>query len=291
MSASNKIKPIIFLLISMLVVASGNTQPYLDLAQLSYHTSPGSDPKEFKHLRAQANLPIIFKDSSIFLFNPIWEERWIKVQETDTRSHYRGAIAWFTYTRRMGKKWEGMLAYIPRFNGEPEVQFKMGYQTGGAFLFTYKKRPGLSYKFGLFYNDEFFGNFFMPLLGIDWKINKRQRLFGVFPGYGTYENRISKTLAWGGNFRTFTNSYKIYKQPGSAQTADYIRINDNQLGAYLDAYLSPKIVLNIETGYSIMRKLSKGVTKTEENYTVSEHDGLYIRATLQYRIRFDDSPK
>jgi hypothetical protein len=287
MHAPTNIKIMVFLLISHLSIAISQAQPYLDLAQASYHTSSGSDPKEFEHFRAQANLPVIFKDSSIFLFNPIWEQRWLKIKESDTRSQYRGLVAWFTYTKRLGKKWESMLAIIPRFNGESEVQFKEGYQTGGAFLFTYKKRPGLAYKFGLYYNNEFFGNFFMPLLGIDWKINDRQRLFGVFPGYVTDENRISKKIYWGGNFRTFTNSYKLYNPPGSLQTLDYIRIDDNQLGAYLDFYLTPKIVFNVESGYSIMRKLSKGVTKSDEKYTVSEHDGIYLRATLQYRMRFE----
>ncbi len=275
------------LFLAFLSISIAKAQPYLDAAQISYHNSPGGEPKEFQHLRAQVNVPIVFKDSSIFLFNPIWEERWMKIYETSDRQHYRGLISWFTYTKRFGKKWETMAAFIPRFNGEPEVQFKEGFQAGAALLFTYKKRPGLSFKFGGYYNSEFFGPFFWPLFGLDWKINNKQRLFAILPAYATYEYRINKILSWGANFRTFTNSYKVYNPPQSSIKLDYTRFNDNQLGAYMDLYLTPKIVASAEGGYSIMRKIETGQTKDSEPLILSKHDGAYFRLAVQYRLRFD----
>jgi Domain of unknown function (DUF6268) len=277
-------KILIILLFSSYTTAA---QPYLDAAQISYHSSPGGEPKEFTHLRAQVNVPIIFKDSSILLFNPIWEERWLKPYEVSNRQHYRGLISWVSYTKRFGTKWETMLAFIPRFNGEPEVQFKEGFQAGVVLLFSYKTRPGLTFKFGGYYNTEFFGPFFWPLLGIDWKINSKQRLFGILPSYATYEYRISKKLSWGGNFRTYTNSYKVYNPPGQSVNADYTRFNDNQVGAYMDFYLTPKIVANVEGGYSIMRRIESGTSKDAEPFIISEHDGAYFRLSVQYRLRFD----
>ncbi len=275
------------LYLCLLVSGSLEAQPYLDLGQLMYHNSPGKDPAHFEHIRAQINLPVIFKDSSIFLVNPIWEERWVQAQEQSQRYHLRGLITWMTYTRRLGEKWEGMVAFIPRWNGQPEIQFKDGFQPGGAVLVTYKKRPGLTVKLGLYYNKEFFGNFFMPLAGIDWKINSRQRLFGILPGYMTYEYLINSKIAWGGNFRTFTNSYKLIDKTPVDDPTSFIRIDDNQLGAYLDFYATKKIVINLEGGYSIMRKVRAGVNRKDNMYDLSTHDGLYVKACLQYRLRFD----
>jgi hypothetical protein len=271
------------LIILLFFSITAKTQPYLDAAQISYHNSPGGEPKEFQHLRAQVNVPYIFKDSSIFLFNPIWEERWLKPYESSDRQHYRGLISFMSFTKRFGTRWETTIAFIPRFNGEPEVQFKDGFQAGGVLLFTYKKRPGLSFKFGGYYNTEFFG----PLLGIDWKINSKQRLFAVLPSNATYEYRISKKLSWGGNFRTFTNSYKVYNPPGTSVPLDYTRFNDNQLGAYMDLYLTPRIVASGEAGYSITRSVESGVTKDSEPFIISKHDGAYFRLAVQYRLRFD----
>jgi hypothetical protein len=275
------------LIISLFFAITTKAQPYLDAAQISYHNSPGGEPKEFQHLRAQVNVPIIFKDSSIFLINPIWEERWMKIYETSNQQHYRGLISWFTFTKRFGKKWETMIAFIPRFNGEPEVQFNEGFQAGAAVLFTYKRHPGLSFKFGGYYNSEFFGPFFWPLLGLDWKINNKQRLFAILPAYATYEYRINKKLSWGGNFRTFTNSYKVSDPPLAPTSYDYTRFNDNQVGAYMDFYLTPRIVASAEGGYSIMRRIETGETKDSEPIVISKHDGAYFRLAIQYRIRFD----
>jgi hypothetical protein len=273
----------------LLLAGSVEAQPYLDVSQVMYQNSPGGDPKKFQHLRAQLNLPYVFKDSSIFVFNPIWEERWLQISEVDRPYHLRGFITWFTYSKRIGQKWETMLAFIPRWNGETSIQFKEGFQAGAAILGTYKQRPGLSYKFGLYYNKEFYGNLFVPLLGLDWKINSRQRLFGILPGYFTYENRVTRKISWGGNFRTFTNSYKILSDNNSGDPTSFIRIDDNQLGAYLGYYVTPKLVGNVELGYSIMRKVRSGVNSKDDMVYLSRHDGFYIRAVFQYRLRFDKS--
>jgi len=279
--------PKLFLL--LILTPAISAQPYLDLGQVAYSASPGGDPKTFNHLRAQVNIPLVFKDSSNFIFNPIWEERWIQISEQSEKLRLRGFITWFTYSRSLAEKWSAMIAFIPRWNGEPDVQFSKGFQVGGALLMTYEKRPGLQFKFGMYYNREFWGNFFMPLLGLDWTINKKQRLFGVLPGYFTYENRLSKRISWGGNFRTFTNSYKLGNTFSLPPVSDFIRIDDNQLGAYTDVYLTPKLALTAEAGYSILRKVRAGYGKTskEEYIVMSNNSAPYFRVTLQYRIRLD----
>jgi Domain of unknown function (DUF6268) len=284
-------------LISLLFAAlAGNfysiqAQPYLDLAQGMFSTSPGSNgqPKKFNHLRAQANLPIISKkDSSYFLINPIWDQRWI--QETETSKEYavQGLITWFNYSRNFGKKWTVQFSAIPRWMGVSSLQFSHGFQMGGAVLATRKIRPGLKYQFGAYYNKELFGNFFLPLLGIDWKINDRMNLFGILPGYLIYEHRLGKRLSWGGNFRTFTSSYRLDAR-GSANAHDYLRVQDNQVGVYTDWYIAPKVVLNLEAGHTIMRRIATGMQAKggkDNEVVVSEKDNVYFRATLQYRMRF-----
>jgi hypothetical protein len=139
----------------------------------------------------------------------------------------------------------------------------------------------------VFYNSEFFGPFFWPLFGLDWKINNKQRLFAILPAYATYEYRISKKLSWGGNFRTYTNSYKVHDPTPSATSFDYTRFDDNQVGAYMDFYLTQRLVANAEVGYSIMRRVQSGVTKNSEPVIISKHDGAYFRISVQYRLRFD----
>jgi hypothetical protein len=282
--------------IAMIVIMSVSIcvsygQPYLDLAQGMFSGSPGSDgqPRTSNHLRAAANLPIISKkDSSYFLFNPIWDQRWIQQSEASTEYAVQGLITWFNYTRNFGKKWAVQVSAIPRWMGVSSLQFSEGFQMGGAVLVTRKIRPGLKYQFGVYYNKELFGNFFLPLLGIDWKINDRMNLFGILPGYLTYEHRLGKKFSWGGNFRTFTSTYRLDTK-GFTGADDYLRVQDNQVGVYSDWYIAPKIVLNVEAGHTIMRRIATGVEAVggKDNETVvSEKDNFYFRATLQYRLRF-----
>jgi hypothetical protein len=61
------------------------------------------------------------------------------------------------------------------------------------------------------------------------------------------------------------------------------------VGVYSDFYIAPKIVLNVEAGHTIMRRIATGVQEKggkDNEVVVSEKDNFYFRATLQYRLRF-----
>jgi hypothetical protein len=112
-------------------------------------------------------------------------------------------------------------------------------------------------------------------------------LFGILPGYLTYEHRVHKKISWGAAFRTFTSSYKL--TPGNIPSLDdYLRVQDNQLGIYTDFYIAPKVVLNVEAGHTIMRRIATGKEAMggKDNETVlSDRDNFYFRASLQYRLK------
>lgn len=266
-------------------------QPYLDLVQVNYWASPGEsgEPKKFNMMRAQASLPLVNKkDSSMFVINPIWEERWVQAKDGSRTVNLRGMITWLSYTRNLNRKWSLMITAIPRWNGEPSVQFSEGFQMGGAFLITRKVKPGLQLKAGMYYNRELFGNFFLPLAGIDWKINDKMNLFGILPGNMVFEHKILKSVSWGGAFRTFTTSYSIVEGSLTGYD-DFVRINDIQLGVYGDLYLTKKLVLNLEAGHTILREISsayKGQSGKNNLHVLADKDNFYIKASLHYRLRF-----
>ena len=280
-----------FLITLLYLFPSLYAQPLLDLAQVSYWSSPGEnhEPKKFNMMRVQASLPIVNKkDSSMFVINPIWEERWIQATDGSRTVNLRGMITWLSYTRNLNRKWSLMITAIPRWNGEPSVQFSEGFQMGGAFLFTRKVKPGLQLKAGMYYNRELFGNFFLPLAGIDWKINDKMNLFGILPGNMVFEHKILRSVSWGGAFRTFTTSYSIVEGSLTGYD-DFVRINDVQLGAYGDLYLTKKLVLNLEAGHTILREISsayKGQSGKNNLHIIADKDNFYFKASLHYRLRF-----
>jgi len=186
----------------------------------------------------------------------------------------------------LGKTWSLALSVIPRWNGYASGEYS-NFQIGGAVLATYKKRPGLHYKFGLYYNREFSGPFFMPLLGIDWKIDARNNLYGVLPGNLVYEHKISKAIYWGVSFRSITNTYKqgIYYQ---APRATFLRIQDTQADLFADLYATQNIVFSFAAGHSFARKYREGDRESAVKYY---HDqtmdaGFYGKISFLYRLRF-----
>jgi len=144
-------------------------------------------------------------------------------------------------------------------------------------------------KFGIYYNKEFFGNYFMPLAGIDWQINDKNTLFGVLPGNFVFEHKVSKSFRYGSAFRALTNSYRLETTDpcgnGDCTGQNYLRIDDNQLGAYADTYLSKRIVLSAESGYTILRRYRFGF-KGESIHQKTDYycDNFYFRASLVYRM-------
>jgi hypothetical protein len=157
----------------------------------------------------------------------------------------------------------------------------------------------LNYHFGAYYNKEFFGNYFLPLLGIDWRINKRLSLFGDLPASMNLEYKLGKSFYGGFEFYSLVSSYH---SKSTMYTKDYIREGDNYFGhseirIYLHAYLTSHIVLTAQAGQTIYRIFEQYDSKKKLDNTNSiyrkTNDQLFFNVGIAYRFRLDgekDSP-
>lgn len=94
----------------------------------------------------------------------------------------------------------------------------------------------------------------MPLLGADWRSNEKNYFFGLLPGRFTWEHKFNNSFYGGITFRAITSSYRF-------ENGNYLRIDDNQLSAFLDVYPAKQICLTLEPGYGILRQLRMGTEK------------------------------
>src|SRR6478672_1007935 len=210
-----------------------SAQPYLDLASVKYQYSPDAggfrrsfQPNHFTYSSAVINIPLVFKDSSVLLFGPSAEHSRIWSTALPGLLSLKGIAIPVTFVKPLNPTWTGTVVLIPRWNGSETFHFKNDQQIGGALLLTYKKSLTLKYKFGLYYNREFFRNFFVPLAGIDWKINNRLQLFGVLPGNLVLERKVTNHFYYGATFHSITTSYRY------GDLKKFLRIDDNQLQAF-----------------------------------------------------------
>ncbi len=233
-------------------------QPYLDIANLKYSTSPNAglvnqnkNDVNMQYYGIGTNLPLQFNNKKdAVIFSPFFEAWSSKIKNNNRQKYYSVALPVSLSKTIPYTKWSILLTGIVRMN-DSNINKKTKMQVGGAFIISKKRNEKLTWKLGLYINNELFGVFIMPLAGIDWRINERNNLFGVLPGNLTYEHKINDHFYYGANFRAITNSY--------ANTNGYWRIDENQLGLYLDTYLNKNFILNMEAGHSLFRKIRTGV--------------------------------
>jgi len=276
-------KRIVTVCLLLIIVTSAFSQPYVDPLNVRYTKAFRNKTKSatpFTYLYIGSDLPIKLKNNSYVVFSPSYENWNIDSAAAKNYLPQVSSIALpVSAIVPLNKEhWSLTVTAIPRFNSET-LKFKSSFQMGGVLLASYKKTESLKYKFGLYVNRDFFGTFIMPLAGIDWKINQSNNLFGVLPGRLTYEHKLNKSFYTGATFRAITNSYKL-------ANGNYLRIDDNQLSAFLDCYATKHIVFSGEAGYGIMRKLRSG-TGYNKNYLKDYNwgDGLFIKLCASYRIR------
>jgi len=273
----------------LVVCISGvlQAQPYVDIVSLRGTNSPDAglfnrdkNPVVLNYRSINTNFPLkIGKGQSRLLISPFAEKWLVKspTQNDSSQSYYGIAVPLSLRMNLTDKKWEIQATLITRMNGE-SIAMDTKIQFGGFFLLSYKPTENITYKLGVYMNDELFGLFVLPLAGIDWKINNRTNLFGLIPGNLNFEYKLKTRFYTGFILRTITNSYADVK-------TSYWRVNENQFGAYLDSYLSKNIVLNLEAGHSVLRKLRSGDYDMKSPYDWSVNDAYYIKLMLAYRLR------
>jgi len=273
------------------------SQPYIDLAKISYTLSPAEGlnkktaPLHSNLYSINLTLPLeLQKNGDAIIMNPFFEHN--KGMISNQRFHIASEGLSLGFLNKLEhSNWSFYSAFILRRNKEAGQKVDDALQYGGVILASHEKNKFVTLKFGLYYNKEFFGNYFMPLAGLYWKIDNKNNLFGVLPGNMIYEHKVNKSFYYGILFRATTNSYRReIIDPcfgGDCSAKNYLRIDDNQSGLFSDIYISKNILFSGEAGYTVLRRYRFG-TKGEKShsYTNYRNDNFYFKLSMSYRIRF-----
>lgn len=260
-----------------------SSQPFVDLIQVRYSygfRNPNASATPFTHLWAGSDIPIKLKENTYILLSPTYD-RW-QIDSADVREKVPDVQS-FAFPVGLSlplgsSKWALTMIAIPRWNGE--VLFAdHTFQMGGAMLASYARKPKQKFRLGIYTNAEFFGLFMVPLVGVDWQINEKNYLFGNLPGRLTFEHKWSDAWYGGFTFRAPTNSYRL-------MNGEYVRLDDNQLSAYIDFYLTHNICLTVEPGYGVFRQIRTGIHNRDYIRDYKWGDGPFLRLSSSYRIRF-----
>ncbi len=279
----------VFFLLSFL--DSVYAQPYIDILNIhgqwsnpGNRTSDDSLKKEIRYFSIDCTVPIKIK-KDVLVLSPFLAD--IQLSGSEVNSIVARSIA---LPLGFVKQWKNeriktSFVLISRVNKDPEISFtNNAVQWGGVVLHTIQKHDRLKFKFGLYYNSEFFGPFFMPLAGIDWKVSDRLNIFGVLPGSMNLEYLLRKWIHIGLAYRSYTNSFRQANN-------SFLYINDNHLKAVADIYITPKHLITFEAGHSILRTFKTGYRiEGKSIYTkLNIDDGYLLKIGYAFRFRLDSS--
>ena len=261
------------------------SQPYIDLvsiqAMMTRPTTLVSDEKynpETNWYSGMVTYPHQFKNKSVLVCTA-GLDAW-KLTVMDEYTKFQTGYLPLTYVKPLSEKWRISLTAIPRFSSEEGRAFNnLVWQLGGAFIATRKLSEKLIVKGGIYYNKEFFGNNFLPLAGIEWKVNDRFNIFGLLPNNLFFDYKISKTFHTGFRYKGITSSFRLKEE----NYYDYILPEEGELKLFIDYYITKNIVFTFEGGHTVARNYGFGFLN-ESSVKAEFNDGYILKAGLYYRL-------
>ena len=277
----------------------GKAQPYIDLLSTNFQGTTTTFKDSVKSTNRNDNyvvnlmLPIVLDSQNTIIVRAFGEKITSTLQnEKVSLSHDLFATMMplgFQHETK-NKRWKALFLAIPKFASDFRDNVSgYDFQLGGMGLLTFNYSKNLKLKAGLFYNREFFGNFFVPIISADWKASERFQIYGTFPTFLKAEYAlIKKQLFTGISYRSYARSFRLSQE----FSRDYVRMDDMSIKLFVDYYFKKRVVLFAEVGQTIAYGLiaySYG-TKENSNRTVlysSVNLPLLVNFGLAYRLRFD----
>lgn len=238
-------KRLIFLtILTNILCFQMNAQYFVDIFSFNrqaYNIPNGAQTSDFF---VNAFVPKVLKNGNSIFVRAGYERLALKKDTLSAQySSFTLPVGMQVQMKNPKVKFSGLI--VPRIAAaDLGASFSDIFQIGVFSLFTVTESEKFRYKFGLYYNRDFFGNFFVPLVGIDWKASERFSLYGTLPNslkasYALVPSRLNAGLA----FRSLTRSFR------GEDVNTFVRYNEMQFKTFFDFYVSQKNVVFIEGGY------------------------------------------
>lgn len=254
-----------FLLILFVFIFTGHAvaQDFLDLAQVGYRYAletkapEGSDEGvSVSGLRVNLLLPLKLSEKTYLL--PGFRYWQYNLNPGDNLQYYFAQIGFQT---QLSDKVSWQFLPLLRTGIYDGSSARDGFQIGLLTLVNTVVKDNLTLGYGIYTNSELFGPLLTPVLGIDWQINDRWRLYGNFPMYNTLSYSISEKMNTGVNYVGLVTTFKGDNTYTERQSVD--------VSWFFDYYLTPQIVAQFQVGYPIGRSFEEFNEKDKVDFSFS----------------------
>jgi hypothetical protein len=298
----------IFTLVLSIFIMHLHAQDYVDLAKMHYANTPvnqfdtTTNGTRVQELGLDLTLPFVLKNG-----NAIITGLYAESISTKVSPHLSNLSSVYTTNLKLGmnfkygEKWEGTYVLLPKLSSDFKAIGKQDFQFGAFALFKYKKHDNFKYKFGMYYNGELFGPFFVPILGLYYRSpNKKFETNLALPISADANYAFNDWFRAGMNFFAFVRTYHL-NEPYQGNPDNYLAKTTNEIYGYLQFHIKKSILLQTKVGYSIGRNYRVYDTKDKITWGLSAFkfgddrkqlnadfsDGLIFRVKLIYRYHLD----
>ena len=260
-------------------------QPVFDVVQVTTLQAPSGNinektDNEIRSFLGQANVPVQWDQRHTTIINAAYEERTFTMASIDFDRRFLSASVLLNHRIILSDTTKQFLfAAAIRHYGEDDLS-PSGRTLTPAFATLYGKQINerLMLRLGAYYSREFFGNFWLPLVGIDWRASSRLWCWGILPRYAVADYALSKRVHACLFYKGTTDSYRI-------QRADYFAIIEGQIRIGLEYYIPrTKFVLTADAGHSVARQFLLSDKTSDRGNELEPSDSWLFRLGIQMRI-------
>jgi hypothetical protein len=284
-----------------------SSQNYVDILKLSYATTPpnafdtSSSKTTLDQIDADLTVPIKLNERSAIITGFMYENFQTKLFADRGSVNFGSSVLKMGFNRQFSEKWSGTFMALPKLASDYKNIGSKDVQVGGAVIMKCKKHDRLNYKFGLYYNSELFGPFFVPMVGMYYlSPNEKFETNIMFPLQADATYKLTPFLNVGTNFNGQIRSYHL-TDVTPVDHSTYVARSTNEFYAYLKFNFTKSISLQTKVGQSVGRsykvydendRVDFGLPATfigHKRHQLNSNfsNGLIFQATFIYRFNLN----
>lgn len=251
---------IIFFIFFAFISTFSFSQNWVDLGNLYWRLSPynsvdsSSEQRNLNTITFNVKAPLILNKKNLLIIGLEYQYNSVsanKKSDDFDKLEFSSSMLQFGWEHKWNTKSKMLFMTIGRLNSNFNSVDDKHFQLGGLVLGTTARSKKFQWKYGVYYNGEYFGPMIVPLFGFNWKINKKWRLKTIIPMNLELSYFPRKRFRTGLFFEGINASYLIIH---NNETNDfYVDKADNNLSWFTEFNLGKNIWFHFKAGYSILR--------------------------------------
>lgn len=283
------------------------SQNYLDILKVNVSTTPyntfdsSATKTKLNEAFVDLTIPIKINEDLSVLTGMVYESIQTKLFSDGITKNFGSTTVKIGFNKQLNQRWSTTVVVLPKIASDYNSFTNKDFQVGGIALFKYKKRDNLNFKTGLYYNNELFGPFFVPMLGLYYQSpNKKLEANILLPLQADVNYQVLKFMNVGCNFNGQIRTYHL-NHVTDANPNTYVTKSTNELFAYVKFNVTKSICLQTKLGQSFGRtykvydeadKVSFGLPATfigdkREQLNSNFSNGMIFQVALTCRLSIE----